>query len=148
MVAVLVSMFILPRFWPNEEGDQLSYTEFIALVRAGDVTSVTINNSTNRITGELDNGDAFFTTGGGDRGISDVDEELLKANNVDYDFRTPVSNPLWSWLGLLLPFVLLIGFFVWMQRRAAGQMGNVMSIGRSRAKAYTTDKPSTTFAVC
>ncbi len=33
-----------------------------------------------------------------------------------------------------------------MQRRAAGQMGNVMSIGRSRAKAYTTDKPSTTFA--
>ena len=25
-------------------------------------------------------------------------------------------------------------------------MGNVMSIGRSRAKAYTADKPSTTFA--
>jgi cell division protease FtsH len=33
-----------------------------------------------------------------------------------------------------------------MQRRAAGQMGNVMSIGRSRAKAYSADKPSTTFA--
>ena len=33
-----------------------------------------------------------------------------------------------------------------MQRRAAGQMGNVMSIGRRRAKAYTADKPSTTFA--
>ena len=42
--------------------------------------------------------------------------------------------------------LLIIGFFVWMQRLAAGQMGNVMSIGRSRAKAYTTDKPSTTFA--
>ena len=37
-------------------------------------------------------------------------------------------------------------FFVWLQRRAAGQMGNVMSIGRSRAKAYSADKPSTTFA--
>ena len=42
--------------------------------------------------------------------------------------------------------LLIIGFFVWMQRRAAGQMGNVMSIGRSRAKAYSPDKPSTTFA--
>ena len=51
-----------------------------------------------------------------------------------------------SWASLLLPLVLLIGFFMWMQRRAAGQMGNVMSIGRSRAKAYSTDKPSTTFA--
>ena len=42
--------------------------------------------------------------------------------------------------------LLIIGFFVWMQRRAAGQMGNVMSIGRSKAKAYTQDKPSTTFS--
>ena len=46
----------------------------------------------------------------------------------------------------MLPVILIIGFFVWMQRRAAGQMGNVMSIGRSRAKAYNTDKPSTTFS--
>jgi cell division protease FtsH len=47
---------------------------------------------------------------------------------------------------LLLPVMLIIGFFVWMQRRAQGQMGNMMSIGRSRAKAYSTDQPSTTFA--
>ena len=46
----------------------------------------------------------------------------------------------------LLPFVLLVGFFVWMSRRAQGQMGAVMNIGRSRAKVYNTDKPKTTFA--
>jgi cell division protease FtsH len=40
---------------------------------------------------------------------------------------------------------LLILFFWWMQRRAAGQMGNIMSIGRSRAKTYSTERPSTTF---
>ncbi len=39
-----------------------------------------------------------------------------------------------------------MGFLVWMNRRASGQMGNVMSIGRSRAKAYNADRPSTTFA--
>jgi cell division protease FtsH len=33
-----------------------------------------------------------------------------------------------------------------MQRRAMGQAGNIMSIGRSRAKPYQADKPSTTFA--
>ena len=63
----------------------------------------------------------------------------------DATFKSPSS----SWLdtiGLFLPFILIIVFFVWLQRRAAGQMGNVMSIGRSRAKAYTADKPSTTFA--
>ena len=33
-----------------------------------------------------------------------------------------------------------------MSRRAQGQMGAVMNIGRSRAKVYNTEKPKTTFA--
>ena len=46
----------------------------------------------------------------------------------------------------MLPFLLLIGFFVWMQRRAMGQAGSIMSVGKSRAKTFNPDKPSTTFA--
>ena len=78
--------------------------------------------------------------------LSEADEQVLREEGVDIEFRTPGNNWLLSIAGLLLPVLLIIGFFVWMQRRAAGQMGNVMSIGRSRAKAYTTDKPSTTFS--
>ena len=46
----------------------------------------------------------------------------------------------------MLPLVLIIGFFVWMNRRAQGQMGAVMNIGRSRAKVYDAEKPKTTFS--
>jgi cell division protease FtsH len=35
---------------------------------------------------------------------------------------------------------------MWMQRRAMGQAGSIMSVGRSKAKTYQADKPSTTFA--
>ena len=115
-------------------------------VRDGNVESVVINNSSGAITGEFEDGQEFRTTGGGERGLSEADEATLRENGVDYKFKTPSNNWLLSIAGLLLPVLLIIGFFVWMQRRAAGQMGNVMSIGRSRAKAYTTDKPSTTFA--
>ena len=45
----------------------------------------------------------------------------------------------------MLPLVLIIGLFVWMSRRAQGQMGAVMNIGKSRAKVYNTEKPKTTF---
>ena len=130
----------------ERQRQQLTYTEFIAEVREGNVESVVISNNSNSITGELANGEKFSTTGGGQRGVSEADEALLNENNVDYTFRTEGNNWFLSIAGLLLPVLLIIGFFVWMQRRAAGQMGNVMSIGRSRAKAYTTDKPSTTFA--
>ena len=115
-------------------------------VRAGNVESVVVNNSSNTITGTMEDGTEFTTTGGGDRSLSEADEAVLREQNVDIEFKTPGNNWLLSIAGLLLPVLLIIGFFVWMQRRAAGQMGNVMSIGRSRAKAYTTDKPSTTFA--
>ncbi len=146
MIAVLVAMFVLPRFWPSDEGEQLTYTEFIALVERGDVKSVVVNNTNNRISGELDNGDTFTTTGGGQRGLSEADEELLRQQGVDLDFTTPQTSWFWSWAGLLLPFLLLIGFFVWMQRRAMGQAGSIMSVGKSRAKTFNPDKPSTTFA--
>ena len=55
--------------------------------------------------------------------------------------------PKWweTWLPLLLLPLLVILFFVF-QRRAQGQMGNIMSIGRSKAKTYSTERPGTTFA--
>ena len=46
----------------------------------------------------------------------------------------------------MLPLVLIIGLFVWMSRRAQGQMGAVMNIGSSKAKVYNTEKPKTTFS--
>ena len=146
LLGVVALALLLPSLWPNESGEKLSYTDFMTQVSEGNVESVVINNSSNTITGTLTDGSEFTSTGGGDRGVSEADEQVLKDQGVEYEFKTPGNNWLLSIAGLLLPVLLIIGFFVWMQRRAAGQMGNVMSIGRSRAKAYTTDKPSTTFA--
>ena len=142
----MAAAFLLPSLWPRNEGEDLTYTQFMAEVRDGKVDSVEINNTSNRITGVFENGDEFVTTGGGDRGLSAVDEAVLIDNEVNVAFNTPSTNWLLSIASFMLPVLLIIGFFVWMQRRASGQMGNVMSIGRSRAKAYTTDKPSTTFS--
>ena len=144
-MGVLLAVFVVPSLLSSDGGDELTYREFIGLVEAGRVEQVDWENGTGKITGELTDGSSFQTTGNAD-GPSETDEALLRANDVDYDFGTPSSNWLLGVLSLLLPVMLIIGFFVWMQRRAQGQMGNVMSIGRSRAKAYSTDKPSTTFA--
>ena len=41
--------------------------------------------------------------------------------NVDYEFKPPSNNWLLSILWLFLPVMLIIGFFIWMQRRASGR---------------------------
>ncbi len=144
IVAAIVVLAFGSQFFAPSTGEKISYTEFLAEVRSGDVASITINNATNTISGEFKNGGKFSTTGAVN--MSDADEQLLKDNGVDYDFTTPQPNWITSLLPIVLPFIFVIAFFVWMQRRAMGQAGNIMSVGRSKAKAYQADKPSTTFA--
>ena len=144
IIAAVVALAFGSQLFSTSTGEKLSYSEFLLQVRNGDVKNVTINNSTNVISGELTNGGKFTTTGA--ISLSDADEMLLKENGVEYDYSTPQPNWITSLLPVVLPFLFVIGFFVWMQRRAMGQAGNIMSVGRSKAKAYQADKPATTFA--
>ena len=70
----------------------------------------------------------------------------MRENDVDVEYTTPSPNWFISLLPFLLPMVILVGFFWFMQRRAQSQMGGIMSIGRSKAKTYSTERPGTTFA--
>lgn len=144
LIAVAAALVIGPRFIPTTTATKFTYTEFLEAVTQGRVASIKINNLSNSITGKLASGDTFTTTGAVT--LSDADEQLLKSKNVDYDYSTPQGNFFTSLIPILLPFLLIMGFFIWMQRRAMGQAGSIMSIGRSRAKNFNADKPVTTFA--
>ena len=144
IIAVVVLLIAGPRIWPQASATKVTYTEFLELVKQGKIQQVNINNLSNQISGTLSDGSEFATTGAVI--LSDADEALLKEKGVDYDYSTPQGNFFTNLIPLLLPFVLIMGFFFWMQRRAMGQAGSIMSIGRSRAKNYNADKPATTFA--
>ena len=144
IVAAIVTIGVGAQMFTTPTGEKLSYTEFLRQVRNGSVEKITINNATNTITGTLSDGSKFTTTGAVT--LSDADEQMLKQMGVDYDYKTPQANWFTSLVPIVLPFLFVIAFFMWMQRRAMGQQGNIMSIGRSKAKAYQADKPSTTFA--
>ena len=144
IVAAIIVIGAGAQMFTSATGEKLSYTEFLRQVRNGSVQKVTINNATNTISGTLADGSKFTTTGAVT--LSDADEQLLKQMGVNYDYKTPQANWFTSLVPIVLPFLFVIAFFMWMQRRAMGQQGNIMSIGRSKAKAYQADKPSTTFA--
>jgi len=127
----------------GSSGDEVSYTEYFQLLEDGAIESVERNNNTGEITYELDDdsGKTFSTIGP----LEAPDEEAALLRNIDSKFKTPTQSALLQLLIFLLPVGLLIAFFAWMQRRAQGQMGGIMSVGRSKAKTYTTERPGTTF---
>jgi cell division protease FtsH len=144
VVGVLVSLFAASFVLAGDDGDEVAYSEFLQLVDEGRVERVEINNTNGRISGDLTDGTSFTTTGFLD--MPDEDLALLRQNDVQIAPDTPEANWFLSMLPLLLPVSLLILFFFWMARRQQSQMGGIMSIGRSKAKTYSTERPGTTFA--
>ncbi len=81
-------------------------------------------------------------------------ETLLEQHDVTINAKS-VDQPRSWWMNLLLSFgptLLLIGGFIWLSNRAAGQMGagggGVFGLGRSRARRYDQSSEETriTFA--
>jgi cell division protease FtsH len=149
----LLALFFLPSISPSNTGDEITYDSFIADVSAGNICGAEINNLNGEIAGNFrpegegtceEAGTPF--TSKGPLELSEADRVILdNAEDFNLTFDTPQSSIWASLIPLLLPISLLIAFFWWMQRRAQGQIGGIMSIGRSKAKTYTTERPGTTF---
>ncbi|MBA3653121.1 MAG: AAA family ATPase, partial [Actinobacteria bacterium] len=127
----------------------IGYGALIKKAEADQILAATVNNDTGRITGTYRDGDKIVRYAvTGPHPLPDSDSELLRrtvpADKLNFDNATP--NLAASLIPFLLPILLLIGFWVWFSRRAQGQMSGIMSIGRSKAKVYTTERPKTTFA--
>ncbi|MCB1027910.1 MAG: ATP-dependent metallopeptidase FtsH/Yme1/Tma family protein, partial [Microthrixaceae bacterium] len=130
----------------EQPASELRYDELVSQINEDKVKSITWDNTTGNIEGVYaGEGEETFTSTGPAENPQDL-EALLKENNVEYAFETPQQSGLLSLLSIILPFALILGFFAWMQRRASGQMSGVMSIGRSKAKTYSAERPGTTFA--
>jgi cell division protease FtsH len=143
--ALIVIAFLVSNPFSAKTTKAQTFSDFSAALDAHNVASATVNNDTGKISYTDKSGTKFSVSG--PHPLPDSVAQELRANvKSNLNFANNTS----SWVASLLPFLLygaiIIGFFVWMSRRAQGQMTGIMSIGRSKAKVYTTERPRTTFA--
>ncbi len=140
LVVLVLALTFLDR---APQGTQLTFSTFEHDVAAKQIKTAVIDNTTGQITGQLSNGKSYSVTGPIPIFHSDV--TALKKAGVQYSFET--SGP--SILGTVLEYAIFFGiffaFFAYMNRRAQGSMTGIMSIGRSKAKVYSSERPKTTF---
>jgi cell division protease FtsH len=125
-----------------------SYTGFVNEVTADRVSTATIN-STGKVSGKLRGGAEYASqipTALKDDALS----ALLVKHKVEVRGTNPSKTSVLSVLLSLLPLFLIIGVFVWIGRRGSkqltGRLGGIMGIGKSKAKLYDEERPSTHFA--
>ncbi|MEX0947509.1 MAG: ATP-dependent zinc metalloprotease FtsH [Acidimicrobiia bacterium] len=150
LIALLIGVFALTNVFSAETSGakELTFSEFRDEVGAGRVKKVEFDTTTGDITGQFrtaQDDTKDFTSKGPAQDLPEAVVDELEEQNVDLEYTTPTSNFFLDLLPLMLPILVIVGLFMWMSRRAQGQMGAVMNIGRSRAKVYNTEKPKTTF---
>src|SRR5713101_4566976 len=81
--------------------------------------------------------------------------KVLKDNNIDYTnnhlllLQYEPPSALGAWLNILggfIPFLLIGGLLIFMMRQAQGSNNQALSFGKSRARMFMANKPTTTFA--
>src|SRR3954449_12603148 len=147
LLALLFAVIVLPNLVSSPARTDISYNEFTDKVssKPPQLSNVSVNNDTGKITGQLTDDKKSRYSVNGPKPPTDDEIKLLRDSGVDLKFTSSSTNLITSLLPILLYAGLIIAFFVWMSRRAQGQMTGLMSIGRSKAKVYTTERPRTTF---
>jgi cell division protease FtsH len=149
-IGVVITVLLLIRAGDSASTPKtFTYTGFVNQVTANSVSTATIDPD-GEVTGKLHNGQNYTTqipTALNDDALT----PLLMDHKVTVTGKKTGGVSLGSILVALLPFLFLIGVFVYIGRQsrkqlgALGGLGGVMGVGRSKAKVYDEEKPTTRF---
>jgi cell division protease FtsH len=143
LVLFILGILIIPSLFSNKDVKTISYSSLIKDARHGQVVSSAINNSSGIITGQLSDGTNYSSNG--PEPVLSNEVTTLRTDNVDVTFANP-SSILAEFLPYLIWILIFAGFMYYASRQARGQMNGMMSVGRSKAKQFNQDRPTTTFA--
>jgi cell division protease FtsH len=149
---VLVAWIFLPAIHTRGQVT-LTYSQFLADVNAHKVKTITIASSSTSnagATGTLTNGTDYTTVIPVQLAGPTLTSKLQSAG-VEITAAQPGSSfgsVLLSWLILLAIFLVPLYFWRRLSRGAAGggALGGVLNVGRSRAKVFDAERPTTKFS--
>ncbi|MCQ4083888.1 ATP-dependent zinc metalloprotease FtsH [Streptomyces sp. RB6PN25] len=144
---LLAIVLLMSRAPSGPHATALSYSDFVGKVGASQVQTVDINDK-GAVSGTLKDGTKFTTQIPTALGTGSQLQQQLTSHHVQITASQSSSggSSILAIVLSFLPFLLLIGFFLWMGRRAAGSLtGGLSAIGRSRAKIIEAERPTTRF---
>jgi len=133
----------------NTVTDSISVAEVADLVRNGQVAEIQVHNddilitekSQQQLRSRKESGVSFVETL---HNLNVTDEQIAAIN---FGVEAPSGWEVYSGiLFALLPILLIAVFFIFILRQAQGAGSQAFSFGKSRARMFTGDKPTVTFA--
>jgi cell division protease FtsH len=141
VLVYLASQTLLPG---RSEARKMTYSQLITEVENGNVNDVVFNPPRQQIAATLVDGDKVKVNYPTPQSATQF-ENLLSRENIKFDSKGTGSSAWWALLINVLPFVILIAFWIFLMNQVQGGGSKVMSFGKSRAKRMSPDSPKVTF---
>lgn len=156
-IYLLIGVAILAIIWSYTSSatapNQIPVSQLAQQIQAGVVETIEVDGNGRRVVINYNNDDPANETQ--ISGVSSLEEQLANYGVTPSDYAQSgltieYGRPSqWgSWLngiGVLLPIILIIGFFYFIFRQAQGNSNQAAAFGKSRARMFTGDHPTVTF---
>ena len=142
LVVIILAFFAQKLISPGNNAPKYTYSNLQQDVSTGKVKSAELKTKDNTVSVTLKDGASHET------GWNPADPQLqsqLEKNSVSFDVQGKKTNGWLSLLTYVLPFVIFIGFWIFLMNQVQGGGSKVMSFGKSRAKKMSVDSPKITF---
>jgi len=145
LIVVVLAFFASRLVGDNSKTQNYTFGQLIGYVDSDQVKSIVLDQKDNSASVLLTNG-TKFTTGYTDSYSATLINDVLQHEGGPALQVQDKSTDEWvSLLTYLLPFVIFIGFWLFLMNQVQGGGSKVMSFGKSRAKRMSVDSPKITF---
>jgi cell division protease FtsH len=150
LIVIVLAFFASKLIARSDQAPAKSFAGFLEQVDKGQVQTVTLRTKDNSAQVTLKGADKARYEVGYPLDYSDVLVNKLRSAKADgqisdFDVKPARSSVILSLLTYVLPFLIFIGFWIFLMNQVQGGGSKVMSFGKSRAKRLSVDSPKITF---
>jgi cell division protease FtsH len=147
LIVVVLAFFAQKLIGSNSHQQHYSFGDLLTQLDSNSVKNLSIHTKDNTVDVTLTNGQKYSVGYPDDYALTLINKAQAetKATGGTLDVQGKTSNGWLSLLTYILPFVIFIGFWIFLMNQVQGGGSKVMSFGKSRAKRMSVDSPKITF---
>ena len=144
-ILVFIIIAIVAVATPRDTLKTVSISDVIARANAGEITKLEIQGTDVKVTPKGSDKPTEDSTKEATSSI--YDQGLNKDAKVEVKITSPstTGDTIWNLAIIIVPVLLIAGFFMFMMRQAQGQNNQALGFGKSKAKLYGLDKTKVLF---
>jgi cell division protease FtsH len=146
LIVVVLAFFAQKLIGSSSKAPSYTFGQLVQQIDSGQVKSLELDQKANSVSVTLDNG-TKYSVGYPDTYANTLINDSIKddGGGQAVNVQDKSSNGWLSLLTYVLPFLLFIGFWIFLMNQVQGGGSKVMSFGKSRAKRMSVDSPKITF---